>query len=254
MSKMIKRRFNEMKASPNFKEYVSYGIGKPHPLTGNLDKLYGISLNKNYRLIVKPLIENLDFSFLEKCKTVDIKGAVIIMMEKSNGLSLELIVHPGETIKELLNDKNMSQEELAIRTCYSAKHISEVLSGKKSISFKFANALEYVFGIPTEFWINLQGIYDKEILELEKLNNIKEEFIILDELKDIVKYCESCNIITSGLNKSLQVLTMRKFFEVNDLTVISHLSFDQMAFRASKKVKANTNVLYAWKRLCEYLT
>lgn len=50
---------------------------------------------------------------------------------KSNGLSLELIVHPGETIKELLNDKNMNQEELAIRTGYSAKHISEVLSGKK---------------------------------------------------------------------------------------------------------------------------
>lgn len=176
-------------------------------------------------------------------------------MEKSNGLSLELIVHPGETIKELLNDKNMSQEELAIRTCYSAKHISEVLSGKKSISSKFANALEYVFGIPTEFWINLQGIYDKEILELEKLNNIKEEeFTILNELKDIVKYCESYDIIASGLNKSLKVLTMRKFLEVNDLTVISHLSFDQIAFRTSKKVKVNTNVLYAWKRLCEYLT
>lgn len=76
MSKMIKRRFNEIKASPNFKEYVSYGIGKPHSLTGNLDNLYGISLNKNYRLIVKPLIENLDVSFLEKCKTVDIKGVV----------------------------------------------------------------------------------------------------------------------------------------------------------------------------------
>ena len=117
-------------------------------------------------------------------------------MEKSNGLSLELIVHPGETIKELLNDKNMNQEELAIRTGYSAKHISEVLSGKKSISSKFANSLEYVFNIPTEFWINLQGIYDKELLELEKLNNIKEEeFIILNELKDIVKYCENYNII-----------------------------------------------------------
>ena len=177
------------------------------------------------------------------------------MMEKSNGLSLELIVHPGETIKELLNDKNMNQEELAIRTGYSAKHISEVLSGKKSISSKFANSLEYVFNIPTEFWINLKGIYDKELLELEKLNNIKEEeFIILNELKDIVKYCENYNIIDKGLNNALKVITMRKFLEVNDLTVISSLSFDQIAFRTSKKVKVNINVLYAWKRLCEYLT
>lgn len=80
------------------------------------------------------------------------------------GLSLDLIVHPGETIREIIEDKNMSQEELAIRTNYSAKHISEVLSGKKGISSKFANALEYALGISTEFWINLQGIYDKEII------------------------------------------------------------------------------------------
>ncbi len=112
-----------------------------------------------------------------------------------------------------------------------------------------------MFNIPTEFWINLQGIYDKEILEIEKLNNIKEdEFIIFNELKDVVKYCENYNIIDKRLNNSLKVLTMRRFLEVNDLTVISNLSFDQVAFRASKKVKVNTYVLYAWKRLCEYLT
>jgi len=89
------------------------------------------------------------------------------MATKKNGLSLDLIIHPGETIKELLEEKNMTQEELAIRCGYSAKHVSEVLSGKKNISSKFANSLEYVFGISTEFWINLQGNCDKEILEIE---------------------------------------------------------------------------------------
>ncbi|MCI9233669.1 MAG: hypothetical protein HFH08_03605, partial [Bacilli bacterium] len=32
------------------------------------------------------------------------------MMEKLNGLSLDLIIHPGETIKELLEEKEMTQE------------------------------------------------------------------------------------------------------------------------------------------------
>lgn len=177
------------------------------------------------------------------------------MMEKSNGLSLDLIVHPGETIKELLEEKEMTQEELAIRTGYSAKHISEVISGKKDISSKLANSLEYVFGIPTEFWINLQGIYDKEVLELEKINNIKEEeFSILNELKDIVKYCETTKIIESGLNKSLTLLSMRKFLNVNNLNSIPNLPLQQVAFRGSKKLKININVLYAWKKICEYLT
>lgn len=177
------------------------------------------------------------------------------MMEKLNGLSLDLIIHPGETIKELLEEKEMTQEELAIRTEYSAKHVSEVISGKKDISSKFANALEYVFGIPTEFWINLQGNYDKELLELQKINNIKEEeFNVLTELKDIVKYCEATGIIKKGLNKSLTLLSMRKFLNVNNLMSIPNLPLQQVAFRGSKKIKININVLYAWKKICEYLT
>lgn len=176
-------------------------------------------------------------------------------MEKLTGLFPELIIHPGETLKELLEDKKMSQEELAIRTEYSAKHISEVISGKKDISSKFANALEYVFGISTEFWLNLQGIYDYEILELQKMNNIKdEELDVLKELKDVIKYCEKNKIIAVSLNKSKTLLNMRKFLNVNNLLSIPKLPLQQVAFRGSKKIKVNVNVLYAWKRICEYLT
>ncbi len=76
MAKMLMKRFNEMKASPNFKAYVSYGLGKPHLLTGNLDKLYGIHLNKNYRLIVEPLVEVFNEINLKECRKINIKGVV----------------------------------------------------------------------------------------------------------------------------------------------------------------------------------
>ena len=66
------------------------------------------------------------------------------MGEKMNGLFLEFIIHPGETIKEILEEKQMNQEELAIRTGYSPKHISEVVNGKKGISPSLAKSLEYV--------------------------------------------------------------------------------------------------------------
>lgn len=85
------------------------------------------------------------------------------MMGNMNGLFLDLLVHPGETIKEILDERIMTQEELAIRTGYSPKHISEVVRGKKDISSEFANRLEYALDIPAHFWMNLQGIYDKEV-------------------------------------------------------------------------------------------
>jgi HTH-type transcriptional regulator/antitoxin HigA len=177
------------------------------------------------------------------------------MATKRNGLSLDLSIHPGETIKELLVDKGMNQEELAIRCGCSAKHVSEVLSGKKRISSNFANSLEYVFGIPTEFWINLQGNYDKKIIELENETQITdEEFKIFDDLKDVVKYCEKALIIEHGLNKSLTLLNMRKFLNVNNLLSIPNLPIQQVAFRGSSKLKVNVNVLFAWKRICEFLT
>lgn len=176
------------------------------------------------------------------------------MMENVNGLSLDLIIHPGETIKEVLNEKNMNQEELAIRTGFSAKHISQVISGKKNISNRFAVSLEYALGISSSFWINLQGIYDKEIFELEKQNSISnEEYEVLEELKEVVKYCTKYDIISMNNEKSIQILNMRKFLNINDLTQIPNLPLQQVAFRGTKN-KVNIYVLYAWQKICQFHT
>ena len=76
MARKIIQRFNELRSAPNFKDYLDYQIGKPHPLTGNLDNCFGIHLNRNYRLVVKPLAEQLDNNSLKECKKIDIKGVV----------------------------------------------------------------------------------------------------------------------------------------------------------------------------------
>lgn len=76
MAKKMHQRFNELRASSNFKQYLDNGIGRPHPLTGNLYNLFGITLNKNYRLIVEPLIDGLDVESLHECKKIEIKGVM----------------------------------------------------------------------------------------------------------------------------------------------------------------------------------
>lgn len=78
------------------------------------------------------------------------------------GLSNDFIIHPGETLAEVLKDKKMSQKELAIRTRMTEKYISAVINGQKNISSFFANKLEYALGIEKEFWMNLQANYERE--------------------------------------------------------------------------------------------
>ena len=89
-----------------------------------------------------------------------------------SGLSREMIIHPGETLREVLEERNMSQQELAKRTDMSGKHISTVLSGEKGISVSFAKKLEYALSIDADFWIRLQSEYEKEIYEFEEHNLI----------------------------------------------------------------------------------
>lgn len=74
MTRALKQRIDQLRAADNFKEYLDIGLGDPHPLVGNFDNLFGIKINRNYRLIVEPLSEMLDDDSLIKCKKVNLKG------------------------------------------------------------------------------------------------------------------------------------------------------------------------------------
>ncbi len=176
------------------------------------------------------------------------------MMENMNGLSLDFIIHPGETIKEVLEEKQMNQEELAIRTGFSPKHVSEVVNGKKGISPSFAKGLEYVFGIPASFWINLQGIYDRELLEYkEKVEIDEKEVSIIKQLKDVIKYAEKWGIITKTKNAIAQIIELRGICKVTNLSYIDRLCTGAVAFRKSQTIETNFYVLYVWLRICEII-
>ena len=88
------------------------------------------------------------------------------MAVRKTGLSADLLIHPGETIAEILEERGISQVELAARTGVSAAYISNVISGEKDISAGFAMGLEYALAVPKSFWLNLQANYDAKLLEL----------------------------------------------------------------------------------------
>ncbi|WP_406041078.1 transcriptional regulator [Succinimonas sp.] len=55
-------------------------------------------------------------------------------------MSPDLLIHPGETISELLEERRITEMDLAM-------------------------GLEYAFGISRSFWLNLQANYDAEYLK-----------------------------------------------------------------------------------------
>jgi len=175
--------------------------------------------------------------------------------EKIIGLSRDFIIHPGDTLTEVLEDREMSQKELAIRTGMTEKHVSTIVNGMKPISVAFAKKLEYALGIEATFWINLQSNYDRELLEFEEMNNISDEEIsVLKNLKEVIEYWSELGWMKKEDNSAAKVLDLRKLMGISDLTDIPNLTYSA-AFRAQEKNNSiDAYVLFAWQRMCELLS
>lgn len=74
LTKIIKRRVEQLKAATTFTDYLKTGLGKPHALTGDKKDLFAISITGNIRLIVKPCSDDLSYEALLMCKKIIIKG------------------------------------------------------------------------------------------------------------------------------------------------------------------------------------
>lgn len=77
--------------------------------------------------------------------------------EKFAPLRPDYGVHPGEVLRTILEQKNISQADLASRTRLSTKHVNQVLKGSASMSADVAIHLERVLGTPAHMWTSLES-------------------------------------------------------------------------------------------------
>ncbi len=66
---------------------------------------------------------------------------------------------PGATIADLLDERGMTQSELARRMGRPEKTISEIVHGKAAITPETALQLESVFDVPARFWVTREANY-----------------------------------------------------------------------------------------------
>ena len=175
------------------------------------------------------------------------------MAKNMNGLSREFIIHPGESLKEVIEDRGISQRELALRTGVTETHISNVVNCQKDISVTFAKKLEYALGIDASFWINLQANFEKELADVEEINNIsEEEFNVLNRVKNIVQYMQQLNFLSEKNSDTLLIIELRKKLNVSSLTRIPDVS-QIGAYRLAPSTDADPYVLFTWLKLCDLI-
>ena len=66
---------------------------------------------------------------------------------------------PGEYIKDEIEERGWTQEELAEILGSPVQLVNEIIAGKRSITVETAKGLSTVFGTSAQFWMNLESMY-----------------------------------------------------------------------------------------------
>ena len=91
-----------------------------------------------------------------------------------NQYAPDVVSPPGETLLEILEDRGMSQAELAERTGRPKKTINEIIKGKAALTPETAIQLERVLGTPASFWNNREQNYRDWLARQEERKALAE--------------------------------------------------------------------------------
>ena len=73
--------------------------------------------------------------------------------------------HPGEFLRETLEELGISQAQLARAIGVSPMRISHLLRGARPVTGELALRLGRAFGQSPQYWLSLQAAYDLKIAE-----------------------------------------------------------------------------------------
>ena len=86
-------------------------------------------------------------------------------------------IHPGELLRDELDEIGVSLNELARALRVPMNRISAIVNGKRAITVDTAMRLGRYFGTSAQMWLNLQSAYDLEVAERKMRPRIEKEVL-----------------------------------------------------------------------------
>ncbi|MEE8058282.1 MAG: ImmA/IrrE family metallo-endopeptidase [Pseudomonadales bacterium] len=161
---------------------------------------------------------------------------------------------PGDTILDLMEERDWNQAELANRLGFSPKHLNQLIKSKVSLTYDAAQKLERVLGSSVSFWINREAKYRQQLARLEAQEKYAGWVNWLDQLPlpDLKKIGVIDNKRITESSKPQLVEQLLAFFGVASPDDWSnHYGAKQGAFRRTKEDQADVGAIASWLRLGE---
>jgi HTH-type transcriptional regulator / antitoxin HigA len=161
----------------------------------------------------------------------------------------KVVTFPGITLAEALQERGMSQAELAQRAGRPKKTINEIIRGQAAITPETAIQLERVLSIPASFWNTRQQLYDESLARKDALHQLQAYL-------DWPKRFPISNMMRNGwipVSRSPveKVESLLRFFQIASPDEWEQIWGERklgVAFRESRSFKADQYALQAWIR------
>jgi Zn-dependent peptidase ImmA (M78 family)/plasmid maintenance system antidote protein VapI len=168
-------------------------------------------------------------------------------MSKPTVFSPNWASSPGNTIIDILNERNVSLEFFAKQMGSTINQVEKLVNGNIPIDFNIANQLEVNLGASAEFWVNRDNQYR------ESLNRIKvaqETWIKEFPIRDMIKlgWISQAGEVVKNCLEFFNVSSAKEWEEKYSREI------GQLAFRTSSSFSSHFGATAAWLRRGEIVT
>ena len=176
----------------------------------------------------------------------------MVKAKKQYGFSPDYAVPPGETLKETVEFKGMTQKELSKRTGLTVQSINRIYNGDQPINYETANKLELVTGVPARFWNNLESKYREQLETVKELKRLNADIGWLESIP--VSELTKRGLIQKSDKKALQLRETLKFFGVSSVSSWEEIWVEpKVAARRSQCFESRPGHAATWIRIGEIL-
>ena len=165
-------------------------------------------------------------------------------MNQSTEFSPDWASAPGDTMLDILHERNLSLIEFAHRMEDTLEHATDLIQGRATIAIGIARRLEQLLGGSVEFWMSRDFQYRHDTARLHAADN---EWLAELPLGDMIKF----GWITPVPRPSDEMAACLRFFGVSSVPVWrqSYARLREMvAFRTSPSFDSRPAAVAAWLR------
>jgi len=163
----------------------------------------------------------------------------------------DFAIPPGETLREILEQIDMSQADLARRTGLTPKHVNQVVQGLAAISADVALRLERVTGVSARTWLRLEADYRGTLTRNQQRQALAPEIVWAKSMPvaALVKLGRIADMPSDWISRVEQLLG---FFGVATVDAYQSLLAQQrVSFKQSIAHQVDESAVAAWLRIGE---